>query len=268
MVRPDLFDERRYQPAVALRTEYRQRVRAGSQRMRSLTVTCCGLARNVEPYLPRTLACLETTRRLFADSRVLFFENDSQDHTRELLADYQARTDGVTVISQQRGDPINQSIRCLSRAQRMAYYRNQYRRRLAEFPSDAVLVLDLDLAGWSYEGLAHTFSYWHEWDMVGANGLYYHPAVDYPLYYDAWAYRALGSDYAEENEVVNHYRFFRGEPLLPVNSCFGGLGVYRREALLRCSYAGGDCEHVSLHRQLRENGFGRIYLNPSQIVCY
>jgi hypothetical protein len=53
-----------------------------------------------------------------------------------------------------------------------------------------------------------------------------------------------------------------------VNSCFGGLGLYRAEALLGFSYDGSDCEHVPLHRKLLEGGYEGVYLNPSQIVCY
>ena len=33
-------------------------------------------------------------------------------------------------------------------------------------------------------------------------------------------------------------------------------------------YAGGDIEHVAMHRSMREQGFGRLFLNPSQIVHY
>jgi hypothetical protein len=33
-------------------------------------------------------------------------------------------------------------------------------------------------------------------------------------------------------------------------------------------YGGDDCEHVVLHRQLRDRGFDRQFLNPSQIVLY
>jgi hypothetical protein len=60
----------------------------------------------------------------------------------------------------------------------------------------------------------------------------------------------------------------RGEPLLPVNSCFGGLGLYRMPAWLAARYGGDDCEHVVLHRRMRDAGYDRQYLNPSQIVLY
>lgn len=50
----------------------------------------------------------------------------------------------------------------------------------------------------------------------------------------------------------------RGEPLLPVESCFGGLGLYRMAAFLSAEYGGGDCEHVVFHQRLRRSGFDRL----------
>ena len=68
--------------------------------------------------------------------------------------------------------------------------------------------------------------------------------------------------------MVNNFRWQRGEPLVPVYSCFGGFGVYRMPAFLSAQYAGGDCEHVALHRSMRAAGFDRQFLNPSQLVFY
>ena len=61
----------------------------------------------------------------------------------------------------------------------------------------------------------------------------------------------------------------RGGPLLPVESCFGGLGVYRMACLRACSYGGDDgLEHVEFHRRLRRSGLGRLFLNPGQLVLH
>ena len=53
-----------------------------------------------------------------------------------------------------------------------------------------------------------------------------------------------------------------------VYSCFGGLGVYRIEAMLTCRYGDSDCEHVCFHRSMRAAGLDRLYLNPSQITFF
>lgn len=35
-----------------------------------------------------------------------------------------------------------------------------------------------------------------------------------------------------------------------------------------CRYGGGDCKHVVLHGEMRQRGFDRLLMNPSQIVVY
>jgi hypothetical protein len=59
-----------------------------------------------------------------------------------------------------------------------------------------------------------------------------------------------------------------------VDSAFGGLGIYRREAFLAGRYAGTDdlaggidvADHTPYHRQLRQKGY-RIFINPALINC-
>jgi hypothetical protein len=56
---------------------------------------------------------------------------------------------------------------------------------------------------------------------------------------------------------------------IEVESAFGGLAIYRREALLEGRYNGvrdgeGICEHVPLHAELRAKG-RRIFINPALI---
>ncbi len=56
-------------------------------------------------------------------------------------------------------------------------------------------------------------------------------------------------------------------PWIEVESAFGGLAIYRRDALLEGDYRGLDangaevCEHVSLHQAMRSTG-ARLYINP------
>ena len=57
---------------------------------------------------------------------------------------------------------------------------------------------------------------------------------------------------------------------IEVDSSFGGVAVYKREALQDVHYIGRDetgvdvCEHVPLHKQIKENGY-KIFINPSLI---
>ena len=57
--------------------------------------------------------------------------------------------------------------------------------------------------------------------------------------------------------------------LIEVNSCFGGIAIYKTKYLKNCNYYGGEgknqkCEHVKLNEDIRKNG-GKIYINPEFI---
>ena len=154
----------------------------------------------------------------------------------------------------------------------MAHYRNQCLNRVralwADF--DHVIVVDMDLdGGWSYDGVANTFGH-PDWDFVGSYGVQKRVFVTQTalLQYDAWAFRYRGSDARVPTREANRMSWRRGDDLVSVNSCFGGLGVYRMEAILSTDYDGSDIEHVSLHRKMRQAGYDRLFLNPSQITYY
>jgi hypothetical protein len=240
--------------------------------MGSARVVICGLARNVAEVLPATIGAIERLGSAFADYRVVLYENDSHDRTPELLSGWAAVNRRVTALSQRRGDPVNRPIRCLERAARMACYRNQYlnfvRRTYRDY--DYVIVVDTDLGGeWNEAGIAITFGH-DDWDFVGSYGILHRLSRQgfQQVHYDAWAYRLLGSDTAIPTKIANRFMPTQDQTLIPVNSCFGGLGIYRMASLVASHYGGSDCEHVTLHRGMREAGHARLYLNCEQTTYY
>lgn len=271
---PDItFPDPRFPPPRELRAEYERRVELGQRRMSSTTAVISGLARDVAGILPLTIARIEQMGLMFADYRVVIFENDSRDETARLLTDWAERNHRVDVTIERRGDPVNPMTRCLKRAERMAYYRNQcletIRFRYSGF--EHVLIVDTDLSGgWSRDGLANTFGH-DDWDFVGSNGLIFKRVglkFNVLMQYDAWAYRDDESFTAFTTRQVNDMSFTRGEPLVPVTCCFGGLGVYLMPAYLAGQYAGHDVDHVTHQQVARPQGFTRTFLNPSQIALY
>ena len=260
------------------RDEYRSLVAKGVATMKTKQVVICGLARDIADHVTATVQRIEQLGRMFKDFRVVIYENDSKDATRLALDGYLWRTrttEHVTVLGHDINAPVNPGIRCLKRAERMAYYRNEVRNHIAKnFVgwADNIILVDMDLpGGWSNKGVAHTFGHYGTWDFVGSNGILFR---DYALekmktvYFDVWAFRWRGSDKPTRPEDINPRYWPNGTELVPVNSCFGGLGVYRVEAFTRCSYDGTDCEHVPFHRRMREAGMGRLFMNPSQLTHY
>lgn len=266
------FPEEHFPCHAEFRSEYERRNRIGRERMSQRRVVLCGLCRNVRHFLPKFAARVERLGAMFREYRVVLFENDSTDATLEFLRDWRKINNRVHVLSEQLGAIHYPSIRSADRATRLAEYRNRCRSYALEHFGhfENVIVADTDLAGgWSDEGIANTFGH-DDWDFVGSSGLlrvHFDRASDW-LQYDAWAFRAIGHPHPHSNVEVNSMIFNRSEPLLPVHSCFGGLGVYRMEAIKAAEYSGPDCEHVILHDRMRQQGYGRLFLNPSQIVLY
>lgn len=242
--------------------------------MRESSVVISGLARDVRLYLPRVAARLERLGQMFEDYRVVLYENDSIDATREFLQDWQAKNPRVTVLGGRLGAPHYPSSRSVDRTSWLARCRNEYRNYLLGHLPDVhfVVVVDTDLAGgFSYDGLAHTLAQ-NDWDVVGSLGLYERLGTALPkphfAHADLWAFRPADAQAADELAQKLSSDPTRGKALVPVDSAFGGLAVYRREVFVAAPYGGEDCEHVVFHNHLRAAGFSRQFLSPNQLVLY
>lgn len=274
-VSSDHFPEEMF-PASSERIEaYRARVERGRAAMQRSTVVLCGLCRDVRHFLPRMAARIERLGAMFADWRLVLYENDSTDATKEFLLDWRRANPRVEVITEWLGVPRFPQARLLARAAFLARCRNICRGHvLASYQHFShVIVLDMDLAGgFSCEGIAHSMGA-DDWDFVGSYGIAQRSeaTADDPdrwFHIDAWAFQPRPGEKIPTPQEIENLRLERGAPLLPVGSCFGGLGIYRMECYAAAEYGGEDCEHVVLHERQRQCGFTRQYLNPSQVVLY
>ena len=254
--------------------QYFDRVRIGYQKMAQQEVVICGLARDVMQALPRTIARIERLGEKFKDYKVVVFENDSTDGTREMLQYWQKVNPRVVLLSEQLNTKKWAPVQDLARMEQMAAYRNRYLKHIRDqqYDFDYLIVFDLDIPlGFSYDGIAHSFSH-DNWDVMGANGILVPPYGDpipNPIFYDAFAFRPKGENHSKGLEAINALQFQRGEELVPVESVFGGLAIYRSAGILAgARYGGHDCEHVVLHQWLHDHGFDQQFLNPSQIILY
>jgi hypothetical protein len=267
------FPEHAFPPDPAGAEAYFATCRRGYAAMANLRVVITGLARDLGPVLPVTIQRIENLGRCFADYRVVVYENDSRDETCSGLVRWAARNRRVELITEVRADPVNPPTRCLARAARMAAYRRRCQEAVlagcADF--DAAIIFDFDiLGGFSRDGIASSFGQ-PGWDFVGSNGLIYrrHGLVMNVLrQYDTWALRFDDELTPLSTAAAGGLVYDRGGPLVPVTSCFGGLGIYTMDAFRAGRYGTNDLEHATFHRSLRAAGFGRLFLNPSQLVVY
>lgn len=268
------FPEQIFKPLPSTAARYHQTLQHGRQRARESRAVIVGMARSVGTVLERTIACIERTGLLFHDYRVILFENDSTDQTPARLRRWAARNERVTAICERLGMPHWPSVRSDARSAALALHRNRLLDEVeGRYPSwDYLIVVDTDLAGgWSDIGIAHSLGL-DDWDVVGANSLDYHDFGRGSRFYyvDTWAFRPVGSwrELTEREEEDLRFSPHRcGSPPVEVWSCFGGCGVYKMRSVLGRRYAGGDIEHVALHRQIVAGG-GRLCMNPSLITLY
>jgi len=229
------FNESAFLPIPTRAAEYQEIVDRGREIAKDKRVAIVGLARNIGQILNKTMARIERTGEMFRDYRVIIFENDSIDDTPMRLRNWARDNVRVHAISETLDDPINPGTRCLDRATRMANYRNKCQDYLLNtFPRfDYVMLVDTDLpGGWSYDGIANTMGQ-PEWDFMGSNGIIFKNWRNIhrkPLYYDVWAFRWYGDWAPCDSAKLNPKTWNRGDGIVPVFSCFGGLGIYTMDA--------------------------------------
>jgi hypothetical protein len=268
-----VFPEHAFPPAGDRAEEYFAACRRGYGVMAETRVVITGLARNVGSILPLSIQRIENLARCFADFRVVVYENDSTDDTRLVLARWERGNRRVAAVSELLDDPVNPTTRCLDRAGRMAFYRRRCQEQVLEQFGhfDAVIIIDCDVqGGFSIDGIASSFGH-PGWDFVGSNGLIcrrHGLALNALRQYDTWALRFDAALTPLSTAAAGGIVYERGLPLVPVTSCFGGLGIYTMEAYRAGGYGGDDLEHATFHRSLIASGYDRLYLNPSQLVVY
>lgn len=266
----------------------------GLSRMAQSSVVICGLAHQCALTLPRTLRRIDQLRGLFRQSAVVVFENESRDRTLKILRKWAARGEDITILSQPFPASLNLPTEHLDtgtpafsvdRIQRMAWARNQYLDFVRENHDPAyLLVLDFDLHRLSLKGIADTFGADREWDAVFSNSRAFNryrlwqPRV----YWDTYAFKPNGDSGPQTSaQIFGSQKDLQtlepGAPWLPVASAFGGMAIYRWQAIRPFRYQcmenadpeiQAKCEHVTLHAEMAQAGHDRLFINPSQIIYY
>lgn len=275
------FPEDLYLPATAYEIDYAQRVFFGYNIMSKNDVIIGILVRNIEEIAYHTVLRVCRLGSLFRNATVVWLENGSSDKTRESLLRLLPKSH--ILLGDPNEDPFNamdnleqmrfidtlpyQGDKSFGRKQRMALVRNLLRNNMIKCePSHYSIILDGDiLGGFSYEGIAHSFSY--DWDVCASNSLIYKNGVK--LYYDSWAWRDLEHEKEHSDEEINPREYHRGDTPIRVTSAFGGLGIYKSELYHspKYHYQDTDCDHPTIHIPMWKDG-AKIIMNPSQITLF
>jgi hypothetical protein len=248
--------------------------------MKSRTLVFAGIARDNAADFLVMKKHIEYLGSLFKAYKVVLFENDSKDGTKELFSEWMRSNPNVHIISRNFNNTKRPNIQFLANA------RNYYLNYIVSHPQlslfDILAVGDMDMKyGWDIRGIQDSFSKIDCWDGVGANGVF----TANGKMWDAFAFRSKEFFSAPENPF-NHSRestYFREVTLIkiqreyqpkrglvPVYSSFGGLAFYKLNKVGNCKYHSvkGDCEHVYLHKCMTENFNARLFLNPAMYIRY
>jgi len=236
---------------------------------------------------------LEFYGGLFADYRIVLFENDSSDRTRECAKQWSntnkkvnlIECEGIEDCKYKSREQYGNGILSHERINRMKWAREQYlnvvKTKYNEY--DYMMVYDFDLDGnMCIDGLFETLAF-PEWDAVFCNGRNPVPGTfglktfvydgspfvecDEPFKYNIMTGGKMDLVNGYLNmlriaiKVDNSKKYF-----IKVNSAFNGVGIYKINAsLLNASYVNGPsflCEHTILHYTMNTN---RMYISKNWI---
>lgn len=242
-----------------------------------------GCARSCAPFLDGVVANIEAFGSIYDSFELVIVENDSADGTRARLQEYAAKRGNVRLIDADGLDKAHPR-----RGDRLAVARNLYMNVVREArydDCDDLVVIDFDDVNCQPIGPAafEAARSWL-WQEPNRRGVFANSA---PFYYDLWPLRhptwcpddcwkrvrkaqsKIGLD-----EAVRRYVASRQIPIMSdvapilVDSAFGGLGIYKREATLGARYVGLDpdddevCDHVSFNAAVK-GADGLLAIYPS-----
>ncbi len=212
-------------------------------------ILICGIAKNVGLKGQIAIDSIEELGNYFSDYKVIIYENNSTDITKLLFSRWREINDHVQFLSEDLSDTEiakETEMNLCSRLEVIARARNIVLKEAMKSHYNEykyILMADLDLGFvWDIQSiLATIISPELEWDAVFANGNYDLLAFrdqNFPI-----GHELLGIDFfsylKEQREKMNQVAYFRkDQPWIPVYSAFGGIGIYKREALKGCRYSG------------------------------
>lgn len=266
--------------------------------LRDSNIIVCSIVRDAAMGLRNNRPVIDALCKLCNDYRIIIFENDSKDDTKYILTDwhntastkihiYLKDTDGKRTIPSthetKNKDPFY-SFYCHKRIDKMACLRNQYMQAIDDikFEADYVIVVDLDVARLSLNGILTSFQSQIEWDAVTAFGYSTSPRLK-RRYHDTYALCLWGDqDQPQTMDKIKTLDHHLGtlrptDDWIRIASGFGGLAIYRFEAIKGLRYQVYEnydervevkCEHFSIYKQMIERGYSRFYINPAMTLLY
>jgi len=230
-------------------------------------VLICGICRDVETRLPYTIKIMEQIGELFDDYKIIVYENNSKDDTRNLLKNWKHSNAKVFSISE---DVLKSDLEkvIVNKNTNGSFFRPEEIARARNIVQDIamskrfskykyIIWMDMDFKiPPKFEGIIETFQSTQEWDAVLAYG------IDPPGYFWDW-YAFRDTIYPLGSELLGNDWWYMPKQLkldqkddwYPVYSAFGGCGIYKKSSIKGCRYSAVVTEDLEkLTRVLIDQG--------------
>lgn len=257
-------------------------------------IIICSIVRNAATRLKQNIPVIKEVCSHFDDYKVFVYENDSVDDTKKVLNNWMMSDKDHVFVSLNTNNtestiPPSKDVKAnpfysRQRIEKMVDLRNQYMNfiRTQSWVADYMIVVDLDVAKISADGVLSCFRSELEWDAVTANGYSLGPNLR-RRYHDTYALTPYGEEnYLQTEDKIKSLaselgRLKPDSDWVRVFSAFGGLAIYRFEAVKGLCYQlikNNDervevkCEHYSIFKQMKECGYDRVYINPKMEIKY
>ncbi len=269
------------------KTNYDEKVDSGQQYLLNQKIVIVGLCRNAETYIQQNIQqIVSLLENKCADYRIVLFENDSVDSTKNKINELIDKNNKIILLSKNFNRPQFGTVKDVARTTALAEYRNILKDYVKNYLADFnfTIVMDTDFKDFSITGIYSSFGWLREHNNIEAmcgNSFEIKKVFgpqDSLWNYDCWAYRGTWwhdwqnyplSEYQNYNQMgwFGLWILPPGSPPVRINSGFGGCCIYRTKSFIQADYSGDDCEHVVFHYDLyQKNPNFNLCLNPAQVM--
>lgn len=274
-------------PSPEFITRYNSNIELGKSFLANKKIAIVGLARNIGQIISGSINRLSNFAQNAKEYKIIIFENDSEDNTREVLENLKRDNQNIITIHAQYNRPQFGQVQDTERTMALAEYRNHLKNYVKQYLADYdfIIVSDMDFVDFSDQGCYNSFGWFASHsdtiDAIAGNSYEYKDVTiaDHKSLwnYDSWAFRYTWWNQLPllDSMTFNGMLWFGffimpvGSPIIPVNSAFGGMTIYKTDQFIQGTYDGYDCEHVCFHYSLKQTmpSF-QLVLNPSQTMLF
>jgi len=207
-------------------------------------VIICGVVKNVEKSIERNIQHALDTGSKFEQFKLVIYENNSTDNTKNILNKYTTNTNIKIICENIEGYDKKENNKIWAytavtggnhpcRIEHICNARNKLLDEINKSEYDEfthVIMIDLDSNGWNISSILNSFNISCDWDAIFANSSHY---------YDYYALRTQKFPFGPEiigDSFWNLPSYKFENELIPVYSAFNGIGIYKKDIFKKYKY--------------------------------